>query len=319
MIKQAKWAFIGCGWAGGDMAEIFARSNRKIFAVYSRTYEKACDFAKKYNIEKVYKTAEELYSDNDINCVYIATPHSNHAEFIEKCVNSGKNVLCEKAITVNHTQLSRINRLASEKGVTVAEGMTVYNMPLHRALSKRVLSGEFGKVNLIQVNFGSTKKYDPNNRFYSKSCAGGAMLDIGVYALALERMYSSCRVESVSSSAVFTESGVDEGFGAVINRKNGQISTLTVSLNSKLPKRAVISCADAYIEIYDYPRCDKAEIVYLNKEKEIFQIGNTKDALLYEIENFENNCDMLQNHTYDVMQIATEMRKHWGLVYPFED
>lgn len=319
MIKKHTWAFIGCGWAASDMAQIFVKSGREIGGVYSRTYEKAVTFADKFNCARVYKSLEELCCDESISSVYIASPHSVHAQHIKACLQSGKNVLCEKAITMNISQLEELCGIASKKGVKLAEAMTTYNMPLHRTLCQAVSSGRLGKLNLIQVNFGSLKEYDMNNRFFNKEYAGGAILDIGVYALALESMYSTGEICEISSSVTMAPSGVDEAFGAVIKRKGGQISTVTVSLHSKLPKRCVISCEDAYIEIYDHPRADEARIYHNDGRCECVSIGNKENALLYEIENFEGDDDMLLKNTKEVMQSMTHMRTEWGLRYACED
>ena len=318
-MKNKTWAFIGCGWAGGDMAQKLVESGRRINGLYSRNFERASEFAKKYGIDTVYERFDALCRDESIENVYIATPHSVHAQHIKACLLSGKNVLCEKAIVMNISQLDDLCGIANERSLRLAEAMTVYNMPLHRQLSERVKGGAFGKVNLIQVNFGSTKPYDMSNRFFSMEYAGGAMLDIGVYALALESMYSTGEICSIDSNVTKAPSAVDESFGAVIKRCGGQISTVTVSLHSKLPKRAVISCDDAYIEIQDYPRADKALIVYNDGKTEVFSSGKTSDALLYEIQAFENGSNMHFENTYSVMKSMTYMREKWGLHYPCED
>ena len=166
-MKNKTWAFVGCGWAGGDMAQKLVESGRRINGLYSRNFERASEFAKKYGIDTVYERFDALCRDESIENVYIATPHSVHAQHIKACLLSGKNVLCEKAIVMNISQLDDLCGIANERSLRLAEAMTVYNMPLHRQLSERVKCGAFGKVNLIQVNFGSTKPYDMSNRFFS--------------------------------------------------------------------------------------------------------------------------------------------------------
>lgn len=318
MKKEFVWAFVGCGWASSDMADTFIKTGRKIHGVYCRTTENAEKFAEKYGVMCVYKTADELFEDKEINALYIATPHHIHYDYIKKAVECGIHVLCEKAITVNEKQYDDVWS-ANSKDVKLAEAMTVYHMPLHRILSRRVISGEFGKTNLIQVNFGSTKPYDMENRFFSKKTAGGALLDIGVYALACAEMYTNKSIESVISDVQFAESGVDKSFGAVIKREDGQIETVTCSLCSKLPKKIIISCDKAYIEIENYSRADTAVIVYNDGRVEKVKDGESKNALIYEIENFENDIYLYQVHTKNVMHTVSVLKELWGLYYECED
>ena len=318
MENKFNWAFVGCGWASSDMAEAFLKTGRKIHGVYCRNTENCKKFAEKYGICHAYASEDELFSDKDVNALYIATPHHVHYEYIKKAVERGMHVLCEKAITVNEKQYDDVWS-ANNKDVKIAEAMTVYHMPLHRTLSRRVISGEFGKTNLIQVNFGSTKPYDLENRFFSRKTAGGALLDIGVYALACAEMYTNKDIESIISSVEFAENGVDKSFGALIKRQDGQIETLTCSLCSKLPKKIIISCDKAYIEIENYPRADSAVIVYNDGRVENVKEGESGKALMYEIENFENDAYLYQVHTKNVMHTVSALKDFWGLHYDCED
>ena len=101
--------------------------------------------------------------------------------------------MCEKSITLNSEELEEAMQLAKEHGVVLAEAMTIYHMPIYKELLKRVDAGDLGELRVIQMNFGSYKEYDMKNRFFNRNLAGGALLDIGVYALSFVRMFlSSC-------------------------------------------------------------------------------------------------------------------------------
>ena len=97
-----------------------------------------------------------------------------------KALQSGKHVFCEKAITVNDTQLEEAVKLAKKKNLVICDGMTLYHMPVFKKMKEIVDSGKLGPVKMIQVNFGSCKEYDVTNRFFSKELAGGALLDINI-------------------------------------------------------------------------------------------------------------------------------------------
>lgn len=124
-----------------------------------------------------------------MNIIYISTPHNTHIQYLRQALANGKHVLCEKSITLNSNELDEAIALAEKNHVILAEAMTIFHMPIYRKLAEIVNSGTLGPLRLIQVNFGSYKEYDMNNRFFNRNLAGGALLDIGVYALSLIRWF----------------------------------------------------------------------------------------------------------------------------------
>ena len=321
--KQLRWAVLGTGVIANQMAQALQSMGRTLDAVGNRTYDKAVAFAEKYGVPKVYADYNEMFTDPDIDVIYITTPHNTHMAFLEQALSHGKHVLCEKSITLNSQELDRAVSLAKENGVVLAEAMTIYHMPLYRELRERVASGALGKVNLIQLNFGSYKVYDMNNRFFNPNLAGGAMLDIGVYALSLARLFLDSNPDQVSSFVRRAPTGVDESAAIAMANREGQLVTAALSLHSKQPKRAVISCEKGYIEIMEYPRADEAVLVDAETgERETVKAGRTADALRYELEDMEEAVrtggDMLLTYTADVMELMTALRKEWGVIYPEE-
>lgn len=164
-MAEIKWAVLGTGVIANEMAAALAKGGRNIYAVGNRTHSKAVAFAEKYGIEKVYDDFEEMFTDPDVDVIYITTPHNTHLPFMEKALRGGKHVLAEKSITLNSAELERVRALAKEKKLILAEAMTIYHMPLYRKLREILASGRLGKVNLITMNFGSFKEYDMQNRF----------------------------------------------------------------------------------------------------------------------------------------------------------
>ena len=198
-MEEIKWAVLGTGVIANEMAAALAKDGRNIYAVGNRTHSKAVAFAEKYGIEKVYDDFEEMFTDPDVDVIYITTPHNTHLPFMEKALRGGKHVLAEKSITLNSAELERVRALAKEKKLILAEAMTIYHMPLYRKLREILASGRLGKVNLITMNFGSFKEYDMQNRFFNRNLAGGAMLDIGVYALSFVRWFMESKPDVVLS------------------------------------------------------------------------------------------------------------------------
>ena len=322
--KQLRWAVLGAGVIANEMAQALRAMGRTLDAVGNRTQEKAVAFAKKYGVKKVYDDYHQMFTDPDIDAVYLTTPHNTHMTYLEQALSHGKHVLCEKSITLNSGELERAVKLAEENHVVLAEAMTIYHMPLYRVLRKRLASGELGRVNLIQLNFGSFKDYDMSNRFFNRSLAGGAMLDIGVYALSLARLFLDSNPDQVKSFVRKAPTGVDESAVVSMVNREGQLVSAALSLHSKQPKRAVISCEKGYIEIMEYPRADQALIVdAATGARETVQAGRTADALVYELEDMEaavrGEGDMLLPYTADVMALMTRLRRDWGVSYPEEE
>lgn len=324
MEKMINWAILGTGVVANEMAQALKNAGKKVYAVGNRTHEKAIAFAEKYGIEKVYDDFHEMFSDEEVDVIYITTPHNTHIDFMTEALSHGKHILCEKAITLNREELEKAEKLAKEKQVVLAEAMTIYHMPLHKKLRKMVSDGTIGDVEMIQINFGSFKEYNMENRFFNPNLAGGALLDIGVYAISLARCYLKSKPSKVISMMRKAPSGVDEMSGIVMQNDEGQMVVISLSLHTKQPKRCNICGEKGYIEIYDYPRAEEAKIVYTESGAvETIKEGEMSRALQYEMEDMEkaitgNDEDILQDYTRDVMELMTDLRKEWEMYYPEE-
>lgn len=320
---RLRWAVVGVGVIANEMAQALRAAGRTLDGVGSRTYERAQAFGQKYGVKKVYADCRGIFDDPEIDAVYLTTPHNTHMAYLEQALSHGKHVLCEKSITLNSEELARAVKLAEDRGVVLAEAMTIYHMPLYRVLRERLAAGELGRVNLIQLNFGSFKDYDMSNRFFNPSLAGGALLDIGVYALSLARLFLESCPDQVKSFVRKAPTGVDESAVLAMANREGQLASATLSLHSKQPKRAVVSCEKGYIEIMEYPRADQAVIVdAATGARETVRAGCAAEALAYELADMEaavrGERDMLLPYTVDVMALMTALRREWGVAYPEE-
>lgn len=323
--KSLNWAVLGTGVIANEMAQALGKMGKNLYAVGNRTYEKAVAFAEKYNISKVYDKIDDMFLDENVDIIYITSPHNTHYEFMKKALENGKHILVEKSITLNSRELDEMIALAKEKNLILAEAMTIWHMPIYKELWSIVKSGELGKVQMITVNFGSFKPYDMSNRFFNMELAGGALLDIGVYALSIVRSFMDEKPKDILSQWKPSPTGSDEQATILLRNSIGQMATVAISMHSKQPKRAMISCEKGYIEIMDYPRADKAIIVdaETGNIREIAG-GETKNALYYEMLDMEQavlsgDVSYLQlEYTKDVMDIMTKLRKDWNMKYPNE-
>lgn len=325
MGTELNWAVLGTGVIANQMAQALQKMGKPLYAVGNRTYEKAVEFAKRYDIQKVYPQIDDMFEDEAVDIIYITSPHNTHYGFMKKALEHGKHLLVEKSITLNSEELDEMIALAREKHLILAEAMTIWHMPIYKKLWEIVESGELGKVQMITVNFGSFKEYNMKNRFFNMNLAGGALLDIGVYALSIVRSFMTEKPADIVSQWKPSPAGSDEQAAILLKNKDGQMATVALSLHSKQPKRAVISCEKGYIEIMEYPRADRAEIVDASTgEKKEISCGKTEDALFYEMTDMEravesgDETEMYLNYTKDVMDIMTGLRREWGLKYPEE-
>ena len=244
---------------------------------------------------------------------------------MKKALEHGKHILVEKSITLNSRELDEMIALAAEKKLVLAEAMTIWHMPIYKKLWEIVQSGQLGKVQIITMNFGSFKEYNMSNRFFNMNLAGGAMLDIGVYALSIVRSFMEEKPEDIVSQWKASPTGSDEQATILLKNKQEQMATVALSMHSKQPKRAMISCEKGYIEIMEYPRADKAFIVDAESgERTEIESGETANALYYEMMDMEqavrsgDASNMQLQYSKDVMDIMTKLRKDWGMKYPGE-
>ena len=323
--KNLNWAVLGVGVIANEMAQALHKQGKNLYAVANRTHEKAVAFAEKYNVKKVYDGIDEIFIDENVDVIYITTPHNTHYQFMKRALENGKHLLVEKSITLNSRELDEMIALAEEKNLVLAEAMTIWHMPLYKNLWRMIERGDFGKVQIITLNFGSFKEYNMNNRFFNMNLAGGALLDIGVYALSIVRSFMAEKPTEILSQWQPSPTGSDEMSTILLKNPRGQLATVALSMHSKQPKRAIISCERGYIEITEYPRAEKA--IFVDAEtgavKEIFA-GERTDALLYELNDMEqailsgDTSTMKLNFSKDVMDIMTVLRKNWKLRYPNE-
>ena len=323
--KNLNWAVLGTGVIANQMAAALENMGRRLYAVGNRTHDKAVAFAEKYGVEKVYDTIDDMFLDEAVDIIYITTPHNTHYEFMKKALEHGKHIFVEKSITLNSRELNEMQALAQAKGLIIGEAMTIWHMPIYKKLWEIVQSGQLGKVQMITMNFGSFKEYNMENRFFNMNLAGGAMLDIGVYALSIVRSFMDEKPEDIVSQWQASPTGSDEMATILLKNGLGQMATVALSMHSKQPKRAMISCEKAYIEIMEYPRADKAVIVDAETGvRTEMEAGSTAEALGYELQDMEQAVltgdvsGLKLSYSADVMEIMTRLRKAWNMKYPGE-
>jgi predicted dehydrogenase len=314
-VKNYKWGIAGTGGIAHEFAANFNGKQSTLTAVASRSSEKAAEFANSYHISESYGNFEDMLA-SDIDIVYIAVPNAAHHTYIKKALQAGKHVLCEKAITMNLAELEEVMKIATEKNLILQEAMTIFNMPLYDELTRLMDQNKLGKLKMIQAPFGSYKDPDPKNRFFNPELAGGALLDIGTYAVSFARYFLSSSPNVIASTMVPFETGVDEQSVTILRTKENELATVSLSFQAKMPKVGIVAFENGYLEIADYPRAEQAKLTYTDGSIETIISGASAAAFQYEIDNFTETIEGQPNKslflTHDVIRILDQMQNTWA-------
>jgi predicted dehydrogenase len=205
-----KWGIMATGWIAERLADaINYVPDAELTAVASRGIEKAEAFGKRYGAKKCYGSYEELAADPDIDIIYIATPTSMHYDNVKLCFEHGKNVLCEKSLTVTAPETAELIKIAHEKKLFFMEAMWMKCFPTYRKAVELVKSGRIGEIKTIRVDISKAQHYDPNNRFFNKALGGGTLLDLGVYSVTFLTGFLGFDYKDLYARAYIGETGVD--------------------------------------------------------------------------------------------------------------
>lgn len=189
MNSQLNWGILSTGRIAKTFARGLAESNTgKLVAVASRSQEPADSFAAEFGLSKSYGSYEALLADPEVEAVYIATPHPQHAFWTVKAAEAGKHILCEKPLTLNHGQAMTAVEAARENEVILMEAFMYRCHPQTAKLVELIQSGVIGDVKLIEASFGFAAGFNPESRLYSNALGGGGILDVGCYCASMVRL-----------------------------------------------------------------------------------------------------------------------------------
>lgn len=252
-MQEIKWGIVGTGNIAGSFSSDFKyTSGGKIIATASRSMEKAKQFCEEYGIDKPYGSYEELFKDPDVDVVYIATPHHLHFQNTSDALKAGKAVLCEKPITTNAGDCKKLIDIAKTSNQYLMEAMwTCFLPPIQKAM-EWIKQGRIGSIKNIKADFAFKAPEDPFGRLYNPELAGGALLDIGIYPIALTWLILKQGPEKMSVFSSKAQTGVDLEETMIFEYPNAIIANLSASFALKLPWEALIAGTDGYIKIPDF-------------------------------------------------------------------
>ncbi|MFF1724224.1 Gfo/Idh/MocA family protein [Streptomyces sviceus] len=228
--QSVRWGILATGGiAAAFTADLVDLPDAEVVAVASRSEASAKAFAERFGIERAYGEWGALAEDADIDVVYVATPHAAHRAAAGLCLTAGRNVLCEKAFTLNTREAEELVGLAKEHGRFLMEAMWMYCNPLVRRLKALVDDGAIGEVRTVQADFGLAGPFPPSHRLRDPAQGGGALLDLGVYPVSFAHLLLG-EPSDVTAKAVLSEEGVDLQTGALLSWDSGALASLHCSL-----------------------------------------------------------------------------------------
>ena len=314
----------------GNIANVVTPTLKKIpelevYAVASRSKEKAEEFKSRHGFEKAYGSYEEFLQDENLELVYVAVPHSHHYECMKMCIEHGKPVICEKAFTVNARQAKKIKELSEEHGVFATEALWTRYMPSRAMIQSVLESGIIGEVKALTANLAYNVCH--RERLSQPDLAGGALLDVGVYGINFTLMHFGGDIERVEAAVQMLPSGVDGMENITIFYKDGKMANISAGITARSDRKGIFYGSRGYI-IVENINNPQSITVYDDNDNVLQHMAVPPQISGYEYEFLEcvkairegrrESWSMPLDESVRLMEVMDQVRRGWGLVYPME-
>lgn len=318
---------IGTGWIAEKAAiTLNGLKECEAYAVGSRTKEKAEAFAQQWSIAKAYGSYDELIADPDVDLVYIGTPHSHHFDVTKAALLAGKPCLVEKAFMANARQTKEIIDLAHERRVFLAEAIWTRYQPAVGIIRDLLDSGRIGTPRLVTATLGYSMGEKP--RIMRPDLCGGALLDLGVYAMNFARMFFPADIVNMESQCVKSLTGMDLTNAISLVLSDGMLCNLQSSAACVGDNIGVIAGTEGnlIIDNINNPQKitvngpDRTYVETILVPQQItgyeYQFLSCRQAL---IDGLLEPREMPHEETLYIMQLMDSLRRKWGVCYPMDE
>ena len=283
-MTDIRWGIVSAGRIAHTFAQdMTATRHGVVHAVAARNGDAAREFASRYGIPDAHEGYEALYASANIDAIYVATPHTLHLQHSADAMRAGKAVLCEKPITTNAQECEELIRVATETGSYLMEAMWTWFLPAIREAKAWTDAGRIGQIVQVKVDFGYPVPYAASAREYDASLAGGCLLEMGVYPVALAARFTGRDPEDISVVSRHAPNGVENDVVAIFNYDDC-VATLGTSFRAKLQNSAYIIGEDGYIEIPNFWRANECRLWVLDEIVDQFDDGRTTNGFVYQID-----------------------------------
>lgn len=324
MGRTYRWGILGAG----RIAEKFCTAisfveGSEVYAVASREIDKAKDYAARYGATSYYDNYEDLARDENVDIIYIATPHNFHYDQTMLCLRHKKAVVCEKPMTLSYRQNAELVAAAAEAKVFLMEGLWTACMPFIKRIKTVIEQGVIGQVQCVLADFGFDAIKDMESRLYNKSLAGGSVLDIGVYTISLATIILGEPV-SIRSVSKLATTGVDEYANIVMQYENGATAHVLSSIVFNTPVEARIIGTKGMIKIESpWFKATRFSVHPNDGAVQDFDMPHLCNGFEYEVMDVMRSLDdgLLQSDevphalTLSVSKIMDEVLHQAGIVY----
>ena len=325
--KVLRVGVIGAGWIAEKAAiTLNGIKECECFAIASRSLEKAEAFAQKWNVEKAYGSYSELIADDDVDLVYVATPHSHHFDVTKEALLNGKPCLVEKAFMANHKQALEIVQLAHERRVFLAEAIWTRYQPAVSIVRNLLDSGRIGTPRLVTATLGYSMGNKP--RIMRPDLCGGALLDLGVYALNFARMFFPSTIVNMESQCVKSQTGMDLTNAISLVLEDGMLCNLQSSAACVGDNIGVIAGTEGNLIIDNINNPQKITVNGPNRTfVETIHVPQQITGYEYQFlacrqalaEGLLEPREMPHEETLYIMQLMDKLRKKWDVRYPMDE
>lgn len=328
-MEKLKMGILGAGKIARIMAEtIHQMPGIKPYAVAARDKARAEQFAREMNFSKAYGSYQELVNDPAVQLIYVATPHSHHAEHAALCLGHDKPVLCEKAFTATAKQAEEIVELSRRRKVFLTEAIWTRYMPMAKTLRDLTASGIIGTPNLLTAGLGYPVQ--SNQRMTDPALAGGALLDLGVYPITFSSIVFGSGLESHTSSAVMYQTGVDSANSIALKYSGGRLASLSSNMCTLMDRTGRIYGDGGWIEVENVNNFGETRVYTLDGRTptlaQTIQPPPQITGYEYEVQACVDalregriECEeMPHNESIRIMRLMDDIRHGWGMRYPFE-
>jgi predicted dehydrogenase len=290
-------------------------------AVASRDAARAGAFAREHGFAVSYGSYAELVEDRQVDVVYVATPHPQHLAAAELALRAGTPVLVEKPVTATLAGAERLVALARETGTFCMEAMWTRFLPNGVRLAELVRDGAVGDVRTVHADLGFRAPDDPTSRYFSPALGGGALLDVGVYPIALAQQLLGAP-EHVQVSGDLTATGVDGHVALLLRGRTGASALLSASITSHAASAAWVEGTDGRIEVpRSFERMPALHVSRAGGETEVVDLGRHGTGYAHMLEHVQSclagglaeSPVMPLSDTLDVMRVVDTAQRALGL------
>lgn len=283
-MSPLRWGIVG----PGRIAHVFARDmqyvgHAELVAVAARDGRRAAQFAAQYGIAESHEGYDALFENPAVDAVYVATPHSYHLEHCSTAMRAGKAVLCEKPLVVSPDECRRLIDVASATGSYLMEGMWTWFLPAIRRALEWYREGRIGELLHVKSDFGYPLQYSEDLREYDARVGGGAVLEMGIYPVAIARLFIGRGPERIHVTGRRAPNGVEDDVSLLCDYGDCT-ATLGTSFRGKLRNWTYVIGTGGYIAIPDFWRAGSCSLFVLDEQIDHFEDGRRSEGFDYEIE-----------------------------------